>query len=79
MRNPGAGFGKDAQFFVIEMYTMRIPNVVTRPAEPLHVLQRTNAFPLQHVMLFVLRLAQMRVQSDAILTREDCALTQQFR
>ena len=72
-----AGLGEDAQLLVVEVDAVGEPNVVAGPAETLHVLERTDALTREHEVFFVLRLAQVGVQTHTELTGEDGAFTQQ--
>ena len=72
-----AGLGEDAQLLVVEVDAVGEPDVVAGPAETLHVLERADALTREHEVFFILRLAQVGVQTHTELTGEDGAFTQQ--
>ena len=55
------------RLFVVKVNAMRVPHVGSDPTQRLHERQRTHALALQHIMLLVLRLAQVRVQPHMVL------------
>ena len=61
------------------MNAMRVPHVWADPAERLHESQRAHALAFEHIVLLVFRLAQVGVQADMVLPREDGALPQKLR
>ena len=63
-----AGLGEDAQLLVVEVDAVGEPDVVAGPAETLHVLERADALACEHEVFFVLRLAQVGVQTHTELT-----------
>ena len=60
------------------MNAVCVPHVRTDPAERLHERQRAHAFALEHVVFFVLGLAQVRMQPDMVLPGENGALAQEL-
>ena len=79
MGHTGTGAGQHPKLLVIEVDAMGKPYVAACPAEALHILQRTDALPLQHKVFLVLGLAQVRVEPYAVLTGQNSALPQQLR
>ena len=74
----GAGLCEKLKLLCIEMNSVGVPHIVADPAQLLHIGERPQADLLEGVVLLILRLAQMRVQANMILTREDGALPQQI-
>ena len=76
--NAGLRFGKEKKLLVVKMNAVRVPDVAARPAQRFHIRQRAEMDLFKRIILFVLRFAQMRVQANAVLPREQRALTQKI-
>ena len=59
--NAGAGFGQDAQLLVVEVDAVGKPHILADPAQAFHVFQGTDALTLEHEVLLILGLTQVRV------------------
>src|SRR5207237_9513818 len=64
---------------VTQVDAMRVPDVVTGPAELLHELQRAAPEPLEAEALLVKRLGDMGVQPDSITARQGSRLAHELR
>ena len=63
----GAGSCQLPQLFVVEVDSVGVPDIRPGPAQGCHEFQRTDTVVGQHVVLLVLRLAQVGVEPDAVL------------
>ena len=66
----GAGGGKQADAFVIELHAVRMPDIITQPAEVLGILRRRAVELLAAVGDVVVVLGQMGVQAHTVAARQ---------
>ena len=74
----GACFSQKLQLLIVEVDAVCIPDIISDPSESFHIGKWSDPLTLKHVVLLVLRLAQMCVEADAFFPREDRTLAQQF-
>ena len=77
MRHTAAGLGELFDFVVIDMDSMRKPDVVTQPAVRLHPIHRAKLETLERVPFLVARLAEVGVEFDLVLAGERGRVAQQ--
>ena len=77
MRHTAAGLGEFFDFVVIDMDSMRKPDVVTQPAVRLHPIHRAKLETLERVPFLVARLAEVGVEFDLVLAGERGRVPQQ--
>ena len=75
----GVGVRQQAQILVVEVDAVGKPYILACPAKTPHIFQRTYAFPLEHIIFLILRLAKMGMETHPILPGHDGALPQQLR
>ena len=68
MGHSSAGFGKEINLLGIQFYTMRVPDIITRPTQILRVLARPAAEFLKTIGDVLVVLRQMRMQHHALVT-----------
>ena len=64
MRNAGTGIAEATHFLVVEVYAVRKPDILAKPAELFEELHRTNPELLQAEFFFIFRFGEVRVKAN---------------
>ena len=70
VRDAGSGPRKLPELFIVEMDAVGVPDVVSEPAQAVHVFQRTHAETAQGEVLFISRLRQMGMEPHPVGSRQ---------